>query len=112
MRCRNAILHGSTVEETAKLRLQMLQNKLSPLYHTSSIDPGFILPRHYYLFQIKSLPQCLESSYDDMQFFTRSVTEAQHILQHHEDELGGAPLVFTFHRQIRHFLFSLYSAKG
>jgi hypothetical protein len=84
---RNAILHGSTGEETAKLRFQMLQNKLSSLYHTSSIDPGFILPRHHYLFQIKSLPQCLESSYDDMQFFTRFVTEAQHILQHHEDEL-------------------------
>ena len=80
---RNAVVHGSNYEESAFKHLQEIQSKVSAAYDSFSSDPNSFLPRHHYLFHTP-LRTCLHSSYDNMQCFLRSVTEAQHVMQHQQ----------------------------
>jgi hypothetical protein len=77
---RNHIVHGATVEEVAAILLPQLQEKVQEQFEAYTNTPGYVLPRHEYLFTQCSLPQRLNSTYDGLQCRLRSVTEARQIL--------------------------------
>jgi hypothetical protein len=84
-RFRNEVVHGSTVEEQAKLQLQTLNNKLESYYQRYLHNPDIVLARHQFLFTSRSLEDRLKSSYDAKAAWLRSVEEAMKVLQHQEE---------------------------
>lgn len=75
-RHRNQIEHGDSIEEQARVLLTTLQNQVMDLYSEFSTNPSFILLRHHYLFEHRTLAERLDMSYDSLQAWVRSVQEA------------------------------------
>ena len=81
---RNEVVHGATVEEQAQWQIKSLKERITTLYQSHSENQNMLLPRHQYLFTQRTLAEILQSSYDYMSAWVRSVDEALLVLQHQE----------------------------
>jgi hypothetical protein len=80
---RNEIVHGASVDDQANILLGHLHQRVHDYYHKFQLDQTFLLPRHHYLFQRRTLDQCLAHSYDHIKCWLDSVEEAEQVLAHH-----------------------------
>jgi hypothetical protein len=80
---RNAIVHGIDSEEAATRILTGLRDQVHQHYQSFSVDAGYVLVRHQYLFTSRTLEQRLSMSYDYVTCWLRSVEEARAQLSTH-----------------------------
>jgi hypothetical protein len=91
---RNEVVHGATIEDQATRQLEQLKAKITQYYTKFYDNPDFVLGRHKFLFQSRSMEERLQASYDTMASWIRSVEEAIKVVCHHEDNLRELTQVF------------------
>jgi hypothetical protein len=101
---RNEIVHGSTIEETVRLQMATLHDKVQQHFAAFVENPSYVLQRHQ-LTQ-KPLEARLKMSYDSIQCWIRSVDEARQVLQHHDAPLrqSSVPFFQSFHNPMANHL--------
>jgi len=91
---RNEVVHGATIEEQATRQLEQWKAQITQYYTKFHDNPDFVLGRHQFLFQSRSMEERLQASYDTMAAWIRSVEEAIKVVRHHEDNLRELTQVF------------------
>jgi len=77
-------VHGASIEDQASKMISDLQDNARHLYDQYDQHPSMILPRHGYLFTLKSLEQRLAMGYENLAARICSVEEAP-LVMHHQD---------------------------
>ncbi len=85
---RNRVVHGATIEEQLKHRLSNLRDQITQYYAEFAENPSIVLARHKNLFTSRAKEERLNTSYDAMAAWIRSVKEALQVVSHHDIRLG------------------------
>jgi hypothetical protein len=72
---------------------------MTSCYSESEHNPSFLLQCHSYLFTSKTLDQQLNMSYDHMQCWLQSVSEAHQVLLLHDDILQAEANSFSSYQE-------------
>jgi len=91
---RNGVVHGATVDEQVQRRLSHLRNQITQHYATFAENPNYLLARHHRLFTYRPVEECINTSYDAMAAWLRSVEEALQVVQHHDTRLREVSQAF------------------
>jgi hypothetical protein len=91
---RNGVVHGATVDEQVQPRLSHLRDQITQHYATFSENPNYLLARHHRLFTSRPVEERINTLYDAMAAWLRSVEEALQVVQHHDDRLREASQAF------------------
>jgi len=81
-------VHGATIEEQVKRRLSNLRDQITQYYAEFAENPSIVLARHKNLFTTRTKEERLNTSYDAMAAWIRSVKEALQVVRHHDIRLG------------------------
>jgi hypothetical protein len=93
----NHIIHGATAAELAGKTLATIRSTVLTLFQEFRENPeAMLLPRHHYLFQVKSLSQRLSQPFHDINCWIRSVHEARLVLASNIEQQQENALYF-FH---------------
>jgi hypothetical protein len=97
---RNQIVHGETGKEQARVLQSSIHSQVTQLYCKFQDNPSFILARHQYLFETKTLAERPCMSYDSLSCWLRSVQKAVKVKDFQDTvERKNAARVFR-HRHI------------
>jgi hypothetical protein len=85
---RNGVVHGAMIEEQVQRHLSNLRDQITQYYAEFAENPSLVLARPKNLFTSRTKEERLNTSYNAMAAWIRSVKEALQVIHHHDTRLG------------------------